>query len=92
MQYEHECMDPTKDAPAARALLVNDCGGPGLFARIVAGICGRIFESTTTSMKSMKRFKSMAPPCDPTLWAEGESRCKVTELYDDSSTCHRRHP
>jgi hypothetical protein len=38
MQYEHECMDPTKDASAARALLENDCGRARLFARIVAGI------------------------------------------------------
>jgi len=38
MQYEHEFMEPAEDAPAARALLENDCGKSGLFARIVAGI------------------------------------------------------
>jgi len=38
MQNEHEFMEPAEDAPAARALLENDCGKSGLFARIVAGI------------------------------------------------------
>ena len=38
MQYEHEFMEPAEDAPAARALLENDCERSGLFAQIVAGI------------------------------------------------------
>ena len=38
MQYEHEFMEPAEDAHAARALLENDGGRSGLFARIVAGI------------------------------------------------------
>jgi|GWRWMinimDraft_1066009.scaffolds.fasta_scaffold56188_1 hypothetical protein len=38
MQYEHEFMEPAEDAPAARALLENDCGRSELFVLMVAGI------------------------------------------------------